>query len=133
MRARLLSRRGGAMLVRNTVVSIGVFAIGLAVLWALVDRAGAPTIPSAAVSFLVSNTLHYGLGRSWIYRGTERALVSGYAYFLVNSGVGLVVTLLLFAGFVAVGINYLVARTLTSLFSGLLQFVLNAVFNFRAL
>jgi hypothetical protein len=51
----------------------------------------------------------------------------------VNSGVGLVVTLLLFAGFVAVGINYLVARTLTSLFSGLLQFVLNAVFNFRAL
>jgi putative flippase GtrA len=121
------------MLVRNTVVSIGVFAIGLAVLWLLVDRAGAAKIPSAAVSFLVSNTLHYGLGRSWIYRGTERALVSGYTYFLVNSGVGLVVTLLLFAAFVAVGIHYLVARTITSLFSGLLQFALNALFNFRAL
>lgn len=121
------------MLVRNTVVSIGVFAIGLAVLWLLVERAGVPKVPSAAVSFLVSNTLHYALGRSWIYRGTERPVVSGYTYFLVNSGVGLVVTLVLFAAMVAVGINYLIARTITSLFSGLLQFVLNAVFNFRAL
>jgi putative flippase GtrA len=133
MRARLLSRRGGAMLVRNTVVSIGVFAIGLAVLWALVDRAGAPKIPSAAVSFLVSNTLHYVLGRSWIYRGSERAMMSGYSFFLVNSGVGLIVTLVLFAAMVAVGINYLIARTITSLFSGLLQFLLNAVLNFRTL
>jgi len=121
------------MLARNTVVSIGVFAIGLGVLWLLVDRAGAPKVPSAGASFLVSNTLHYVLGRSWIYRGTERAVVSGYTYFLVNSGVGLVVTLVLFAAMVAVGINYLIARTLVSLVSGLLQFVLNAVFNFRTL
>jgi putative flippase GtrA len=121
------------MLARNTVVSVGVFAIGLGVLWLLVARAGAPKIPSAAVSFLVSNTLHYVLGRSWIYRGTERAAIPGYTYFLVNSGVGLVVTLMLFAAFLALGINYLIARTITSLFSGLLQFVLNAVFNFRTL
>lgn len=121
------------MLVRNTVVSVGVFAIGLAVLWLLVDRFGAPKVPSAAVSFLVSNTLHYVLGRSWIYPATERPIFSGYTYFLVNSGVGLVVTLVLFAAMVAIGINYLIARTITSLFSGLLQFVLNAVLNFRAL
>jgi putative flippase GtrA len=121
------------MLVRNTIVSIGVFAIGLAALWLLVDRGGFPKIPSAGVSFLVSNTLHYVLGRSWIYGGTDRALMSGYTFFLVNSGVGLVVTLVLFAAMVAVGINYLIARTITSLFSGLLQFVLNALLNFRAL
>ena len=121
------------MLVRNTIVSIGVFAIGLAVLWLLVDRGGFPKTPSAGVSFLVSNTLHYVLGRSWIYRGSERAMMSGYSFFLVNSGVGLIVTLVLFAAMVAVGINYLIARTITSLFSGLLQFLLNAVLNFRTL
>ena len=32
------------------------------------------------------------------------------------------------AAMVAVGINYLIARTITSLFSGLLQFALNALF-----
>ena len=121
------------MLVRNTVVSIGVFAIGLAILWLLVERFGVPKIPAAAVGFLVSNTTHYALGRSWIYRGTERAMASGYVYFLANSGVGMVVTLVLFAVFMAIGLQYLIARTVTSLFSGLLQFVLNAVFNFRSL
>jgi putative flippase GtrA len=121
------------MLARNTVVSIGVFAIGLAVLWLLVDRAGAPKTPSAAVSFLVSNTLHYVLGRSWIYRGTERPVASGFTYFLVNSGVGMVIALVLFAAMVAIGVNYLIVRTVVTLVSGLVQFVLNAMFNFRAL
>lgn len=121
------------MLARNSVVSIGVFAFGLGLLWLLVERHGMAKIPAAALTFVAANSLHYAFGRSWIYEGTERKLVEGYAFFLVNALVGLAVTLLLFALFLAVGMNYLVARIVTSLFAGLALFVLNAVFNFRSL
>ena len=122
----------GAMLARNTVVSTLAFVVGLGVLWALVHLAGADKVVSAGVSFVTANTLHYALGRSWIFAGTERALHTGYALFLVNSGVGLAITLALFAVMVQVlGMNYLVARVLVSVLAGLVMFLLNATFNFR--
>ncbi len=90
-------------------------------------------VPAAAISFLVSNSLHYVFGRTWIYRGTERRIVPGYLYFLMNAGVGLIATVGLFALFVDLGLQYLLARIVASIFVGLLLFVLNAVLNFRAL
>ncbi|MFD2579393.1 GtrA family protein [Novosphingobium colocasiae] len=85
------------MLARNTVVSTFAFIVGLAVLWVLVHLARADKVVSAGVSFVTANTLHYALGRSWIFAGTQRALHTGYALFLVNSGIGLAITLALFA------------------------------------
>ena len=129
---RLLTARVGAMLLRNTVVSCSVFGIGLVVLWALVTYAGVPKVVAAGIGFVIANTLHYVLGRAWIFRGTDRGLGSGYALFLVNSGVGLLVTTVLYATLLeATHINYLVARALVSLLAGLVVFVLNAALNFR--
>lgn len=99
----------------------------------MVERLGIAKIPAAALSFLVSNTIHYGFGRAWIYRGTERRLVPGYAYFLVNAGLGLVATVGLFAAFLELGLHYLLARIVASIFVGLMLFVLNAVYNFRSI
>jgi putative flippase GtrA len=118
---------------RNTVVSVAVFSFGLGLLWLLVQEFAAPKIPAAALSFIAANTAHYVFGRTWIYRGTERKVVAGYAYFIVNAVVGLAVTLLLFAAFLGLGMNYILARIVTSLFAGLVLFVLNAVLNFRSL
>lgn len=115
------------------MVSTGVFAVGLALLWWLVERRGMAKVPAAALSFLLSNTLHYIFGRAWIYRGTERRVVPGYVYFLMNAGFGLAATVGLFAAFVALDMHYLVARIVASIFVGLMLFVLNAVWNFRAL
>ena len=129
---RLLTARVGAMLLRNTVVSCGVFGIGLIVLWALVTYAGVPKVVAAGIGFVIANTLHYVLGRAWIFRGTTREMGSGYALFLVNSGVGLLVTTVLYAALLeATHMNYLVARALVSLLAGLVVFVLNAALNFR--
>ena len=86
----------------------------------------------AAIGFLTSNSLHYALGRSWIFRGTDRAIGSGYLIFLVNAGVGMAITILLFAALLKwTAIHYLVARVIVSVFAGLAMFVLNAVLNFR--
>ena len=121
------------MLARNTVVSTGVFMVGLGLLWVLVEEFHAPKVPAAAVSFLVSNSLHYVFGRTWIFQGTERTVAAGYGLFLVNALVGLGITVGLFAAFVAMGMHYLLARIVASVFAGLALFVLNAVFNFRSL
>ncbi len=131
---RLLSFDAAAMLGRNTVVSTGAFLVGLGVLWLLVDRAGAPKVPAAAVSFIVATSLHYLFGRTWIFRGTDRGIAAGYAFFLINAGIGLVVTTGLFAALIAfTAINYRVARMLVSLVAGLVMFLLNAFLNFRRL
>ena len=130
--ARLFTWRVGAMLWRNTVISCMVFVLGLGVLYALVQWAGFPEVPAAGIGFLVANTLHYAFGRAWIFRGTERGRASGYVLFLLNSGLGLAVTMGLYALLLAyTPMNYLIARVVVSVVAGLVVFVLNAVLNFR--
>lgn len=122
------------LLARNTVVSCLVFAIGLALLWALVELWDINKLVAAAAGFLVANSIHYALGRAWIYRGTERGMASGYAYFLVNAGIGLVITIAVFAAFLRwTSLHYLVARVVVSVFAGLAMFLLNALLNFKRL
>ena len=122
------------MLARNTIVSCGIFAFDIALLWALVELGGMGKVAAAAIAFVIANSIHYGFGRSWIFRGTDRAFASGYFYFLANAGIGFVITIALFAAMIRwTPINYLVARVLVSVIAGLTVFVLNAVFNFRRL
>ena len=130
---RLWSRRAAQLLARNTVVSVGVFLFGLALLWLLVERLGVRAVPAAGLSFLVSHTIHYAFGQTWIFRGTERKVATGYVLFLLNSLVGLGITVGLFAVFVGAGMHYIAARIVVSVFAGLALFVLNAVLNFRSL
>lgn len=132
--ARLTSRAAGAMLVRNTIVSCVAFGFDLALLWAMVTWAGMDKLLAAALGFIAANTLHYVLGRTWIFRGTDRGVAAGYVFFLVNAGVGLALTVGLYALFLRyTTIEYLVARVLVSIVAGLVVFVLNAVLNFRRL
>lgn len=133
-RQRLLSGKALAMLGRNTVVSCGVFLVGLLVLWLLVQKGGVDQIVAAGISFVVANSLHYWLGRAWIFRGTNQDVAKGYGFFLVNGLVGLVITVALFALLVRfTPVHYLAARVIVSLFAGLAMFLLNAVLNFRQL
>lgn len=122
------------MLVRNTVVSTGVFLCGLAVLWLLVEEAGVDPVVGTAISFLIANSIHYVFGRAWIFAGSDRKLSTGYALFIANAMVGLVVTVGLFWALTHwTPMNYLVARVVVSVFAGLAVFGLNATLNFKRL
>ena len=129
---RLLSFRVGAMFVRNTIVSCVAFAFDLVLLWALVEALATHKLVAATLAFLAAITLHYALARSWIFPPSERGVTAGYVYFLINSTVGLVVTIALFAAFMALGLHYIPARIVASVFAGLTVFLLNAILNFRA-
>lgn len=129
---RFFTLRAGWMLWRNTVVSTGVFLVGLAVLWLMVEKAGGDPVVATAISFLIANSIHYLFGRAWIFAGSDRKLSTGYMLFLGNAVVGLLVTVSLFWALTHwTPINYLVARVVVSVFAGLAVFVLNAAFNFR--
>lgn len=130
---RLWSRHAATLLARNTIVSCGVFAFDIALLWVLVQL-GMGKVAAAALAFVIANSIHYAFGRGWIFKGTERGVAEGYVYFLANAGIGLVITISLFAALIRwTPINYLVARVLVSVVSGLTVFLLNAVLNFRRL
>lgn len=118
---------------RNTIVSAGVFLLGLGVLWLLVERAGMDEVIASGIGFLCANTLHYVLGRGWIFPGTDRAVASGFVLFLTNGAIGLALTMVLMAVLLAyTPIGYLIARIIVSIIAGLVIFVSNAVWNFRA-
>ena len=132
--ARLWSRKAAVLLGRNTAVSAGVFLLGLLLLWLLVEYGGADKLKATGATFLISTTLHYALGRAWIFRGTERKLVQGYGLFLANALIGLAVTLLLMEAFLRwTPVHYLVARVLVSIIAGLAMFLSNAIWNFKRL
>ena len=130
----MFSRHAATLLAQNTLVSIGTFAFDIALLWALVALLGMDKVVAAALAFVVANSLHYAIGRGWIFYGTDRHVATGFIYFQINSVIGLVITVALFAALIRwTPINYLVARVLVSVVSGLTGFLLNAVFNFRQL
>ena len=122
------------MLWRNTIVSTGVFLVGLAILWLLVEQAEVDPVLATAIGFIVANSIHYVFGRAWIFAGTQRRVSTGYLLFLGNAVVGLFVTIGLFWALITfTPINYLIARVIVSVFAGLAVFALNASFNFRRL
>lgn len=122
------------MLWRNTVVSTGVFLLGLGTLWLMVEFAGVDPVLATAISFLIANSIHYAFGRAWIFAGTDRGVSSGYALFLGNAVLGLLITVSMFWLLTEfTSINYLVARVIVSVFAGLAMFMLNATMNFRRL
>jgi putative flippase GtrA len=116
------------------MVSTAMFLLGLAALWLLVEYGHLDKIVATGMTFLMATSAHYALARTWVYRGTERRVVPGYGYFLINAMIGLVVTLTLFALLTwLTPIHYLVARVLVSVAAGLTMFLLNAILNFKRL
>jgi putative flippase GtrA len=131
---RLWSRNAAVLFGRNTAVSVGVFLLGLGLLGLLVEVGRVDKLLATGVTFLIATTLHYTLGRTWIYRGTTRGVVPGYGFFLVNAVIGLAITLILFDVLTRhTPIHYLLARVMVSVIAGLAMFLLNAALNFRRL
>jgi putative flippase GtrA len=128
------ARHGTKLFVRNSVASVVAFAVDLALLWLLVQEAHVNDLVAVSVAFLLAMTLHYVLARVWVFRGTDRGVASGYAYFIINAAIGLTVTLVLFAVMTRLtGLHFLASRAVASAVAGIVVFFLNAVFNFRQL
>ena len=132
MKTRFLNRRVGAMLLRNTVSSSLSFLVSIGVLWLLVTYADMDEVLAAAIGFVTAQSVHYALARGWIFPESDRAVGTGYVIFLANAGLGMAITVSLYALLLDwTGMNYLVARVLVSVVAGLVMFLSNATLNFR--
>ena len=132
MTSRFFNRRVGGMLVRNTVSSTLSFGVSIGVLWLLVNFAAMDEVLAAAIGFVGAQSVHYVLARGWIFPGSDRTVATGFVIFLANAGLGMVITVGLYAALLEwTSMNYLVARVLVSVFAGLAMFVANATLNFR--
>jgi len=129
---RLLTRSTGRLLFRDALASTFAFLLGLCLMWGLIDLLGVNELMAAGASFVAANALHYVFAQAWIYHGTHRPWRVGYGYFLLTAGGGLALTMMLFAACMRwTSMHYLVARTVVSVFAGLMMFVLNATLNFK--
>ncbi|MFN3944735.1 MAG: GtrA family protein [Allosphingosinicella sp.] len=126
--------RGAKLFGRNTVASIVAFTIDIALLFAFVEWVGLSYLVGATVAFLIAMTVQYVISRIWVFSHSDQGLVKGYVLFLLNAGVGLVITLAAFAALLWwAGLHYLIARLIASAIAGIAVFFLNAVFNFKEL
>ena len=89
VRERFLGRRGCSLYIRNAFVSTISFLLDLFLIWLLVEHFAVERYMAVVAGFIVANALHYVLARIWIFRGSERGLVSGYVMFFGNALFGL--------------------------------------------
>ena len=119
---------------KNTVVSIGAFLLDLAILWSLVELAGIPRVIAAVVAFIIPMIIFYVFEREWVFPGTHRGVATGFAYFMINIGIGFAVMLATFWALLEfTPLHYLVARILASVVNGIVVFLLNGFLNFKQL
>ncbi|HUG46725.1 MAG TPA: GtrA family protein [Sphingomicrobium sp.] len=122
------------MLGRNTIASIFSFLLDLAILVSLVEFAGFPRVPAAAVAFVIPMITFYFLQREWVFPDTSRGVASGFVYFVIIMGIGFVSMLAVFWTLLEVtSLHYVLARILASFVYGIIVFVLNGMLNFKQL
>ena len=90
------------------------------------------SILAVGVSFFITLVATYFLFRKYTFKGTSRGLVSGFIYFSIIAISGLAVVM--GGSYIAVeyfAINPLIARFFLAAISGLLNFLINLVYNFK--
>lgn len=119
-------------LFKYALVGGSTFAFDLVILYAMTDLAGIPYYVSTPLAFVIAVSINYFVSRKFVFKGTQRHIHHGYAYFL---GVAILGGLLIsgaVAGLVTLfALHYLVARTLVACVVGLGNYLFNLHINFK--
>lgn len=117
---------------RYALVGVSTLAFDLVLLYIVTELFGVPYYISTPAAFLVAVTINYFISRKFVFRGTERRIHHGYAYFIAVALVGAFVTTSLVAFLVSFAhLYYLLARVLVAGIIGIGNYLLNLYLNFR--
>jgi putative flippase GtrA len=115
-----------------SLIGLGTFLFDLALLTSLTRFGGFNPVWTAGVSFLVAVSINYALSRHYIFIGTTRGHKTGYPYFILIAGVGLLfVTGSMYVLVTRLGWYYLVARVAIAAVTGIWNYTMNLFFNFK--
>lgn len=127
-----MSRKSLYRFIRYITVGVSTFLIDLVILFVLTNLLAVPYTIAVAIGFIIGMSLNYAISRAWVFRGTERHIHHGYAYFLGGGLVSLTAILTLVTVFVErFGIPLLFARILVSGIVGCGNYLFNLYLNFK--
>jgi putative flippase GtrA len=115
-----------------SMIGLGTFLLDLALLSLFTQFFKTNPVWTAGVTFLIAVSINYFLSRRFVFVGTTREHKSGYSYFLLITGVGLLfVTGSMYLLVTVLGIYYLVARVAIAAVTGIWNYTMNLFFNFK--
>jgi putative flippase GtrA len=117
---------------KYSAIGVSTLSFDLLLVAAMTELLSLPYYVSVPLGFLVAVSINYALSRTLVFKGTQRPVHHGYAYFValallgaaaITGAVSLMVTYLM--------MQYLVARVLVAGFVGLANYLLNLHLNFK--
>jgi putative flippase GtrA len=119
-------------LIRFTVSGLTCFTFDMLMLRWLTETMGVHYLVSAALAFLVAVSCHYLINRRWAFKGTERALVHGYAYFVTFAVINMSLMVASLSLLVEVfHVPYLSGRIGIAGALGIINFIANSTITFK--
>ncbi|MGE5541323.1 MAG: GtrA family protein [Bacillota bacterium] len=117
---------------RYAAVGVSTLAFDLLLLAALTQLLHVPYYISTPLAFLVAVSINYALSRSFVFRGTDRPVHHGYAYFIaIAFGGAFAITVAVAALVTYAHLYYLVARILVAGVVGIVNYLVNLHWNFK--
>lgn len=117
---------------KYAVVGVSTLAFDLLLLAALTQLLSVPYYLSTPFAFLIAVSINYALSRTLVFRGTERAIHHGYAYFILIALAGaLLITGAVYVLVTYAALHYLVARILVAGVVGIGNYLTNLHWNFK--
>jgi putative flippase GtrA len=117
---------------RYAAIGVSTLAFDLLLLAGATELLRIPYYLATPFAFLIAVSLNYALSRSFVFRGTERPLHHGYAYFILIALAGaLAITGAVYLLVTYLHLYYLVARIIVAGFVGMANYLANLHWNFR--
>jgi putative flippase GtrA len=117
---------------RYAVVGVSTLCFDLLLLYIATSLLHIPYYLSTPGAFLIAVSINYFISRTHVFKGTERAIHHGYAYFISVALAGAVLTTSLVALLVTFAhLYYLLARVLVAGVIGIGNYLFNLYVNFR--
>lgn len=117
---------------RYSLVGGGTFAFDLLLLFLFSQIFDMNVTFAAGLAFAIAVSINYMISRHFVFHGSERGAVEGYANFLLIAFGGLALVSGMMYVFVTVmGMNYLISRISVALLTGFWNYSLNLYLNFK--
>lgn len=114
------------------VVGVSTYILDILLLYVFKTYLLFPDILAMSLSFLIAISCNFLISYWWVFKGTRQTQIKGYVYFLIIAGFGLVIivvgTLTLQYVFSQ---DLYTARSIMAAIVGIMNYVLNAIFNFK--
>lgn len=130
--ATKIDRKGLVRFLHYMLVGGSTFAFDLLLIWLMTEFLFIPYYVSTFIGFVIAVSINYFVSRRYVFKGTERKIHHGYAYFLSFAAGGAFLISLAVAFLTETfHLHYLLARILVACVVGTGNYLFNLHFNFK--